>query len=242
MGNYYEGTLYLRFNKENGDKLFADLKILQEKHFDEKDLSVFSEIMRNAKWLTHPRAFYPNFTIYRAYPLNDGEIIYYSVPEDEDILEEYREVMQEIKSSPYIGYEVSVSFCMKHYKEEFDLGEAMVDFFRPYLDRSMYGTDGYIGNIQDEDSTYDQDFFVAESKPSSNAMSVSEEVKNQAIKKLKCIQEELDFVITQLQLEGKAFYHSFELASMIGSIDGLEWGTGTNRSGEKMFSAYFSNY
>ena len=51
---------------------------------------------------------------------------------------------------------------MKRYMEEFDLGKAMVDFFKPYLDKDLYedNNGGYIGNINDEDCTYDEDFFI----------------------------------------------------------------------------------
>lgn len=238
MGNYFEGTLVFRFNKENGDKLLEDLKVLLKKEAGDKDLSDFSDLMKDAKWLTHPRAFYPNFEINKYYNM-EGEIVSLTLVCDDTMSDTYKEALQEVEAFPTVGYELKADFCMKLYLDEFDLGAAMVDFFRPYLDKSLYNSKGHIGTIFDEGCTYNKRFFV---EVPEGSKSVPEDVKNNAIRQLKEIYEELEFLITQLQLEDKAFCHCPEIASIVAGIEGMEWGCGTNPSGEKMFTAYFTNY
>lgn len=171
MGNYYEGSLTFRFNKDVDRTLFNDMMILVNKMYDDEDVSDFSEQMRAARWLTHAYHNYPSFHLYELYDCDNIENIWEIGIDREyddffgDIQKEQDECyLQELRKHTFLGYCFEVRFCMKHYMWDFDLGEAIVEYFKPYVDISLYndGNGGYIGHIDDEDSTYFKTFYVDE--------------------------------------------------------------------------------
>ena len=171
MGNYYEGSLRFRFNNEVDQTLLNDLKVLTTTRYDEKDISNFSNAMRNSKWFSHPRAFYPHYTIYEIYDVNGEKMTF--VDEDEDCgwhdefaVQQRLELKRELAQHTLIGYELEVSICMKHFLENFDLGKALVEYFKPYVDINLYedNNGGFIGNVNDEDCTYYEDFYINETE------------------------------------------------------------------------------
>ena len=172
MGNYYEGNLSFRFNKDVKPSLLNDLNLLLTKSYDDTDKSCFTDELQNTPWMKSKFSFYPGFSLYELYDV-EGSFVHFELKvEDENInpddeweqweREQREDYYKELKQHPFVGYELMVSFCMKQYLFELDLGKAMVEYFKPYLDINLYtdGNGGYIGNISDEDSTYYEDFYI----------------------------------------------------------------------------------
>lgn len=172
MGNYYEGNLSFRFNKDIKPSLLNDLNLLLTKSYDDTNKSCFTDELQNTPWLKCSYSFYPGFTLYELYDV-DGSFTHFELKTEDDNFdpndewdqferEQREDYYKELKQHPFVGYELEVSFCMKHYLAELDLGKAMVEYFKPYLDINLYddGNGGYIGNISDEDGTYYEDFYI----------------------------------------------------------------------------------
>lgn len=253
MGNYYTGYLQLRFNKETGDKFLSDFKILSDpnsrnhKDINSLDPLDFSILMKNARWLTHSYSARPRFALQSIYDTSkiqlSSQINNQSSTLPAEILQE--KILQEIndKGIPCIGYELQVNFCMKLYTFDFDLGKSIVDFFRPYLDSSMYDGAKCIGSIHDEDGYYCEEFFVDDIDCIAEERSSSNVVKRNAIHLLEDIHEQLGSVIEQLKTKDVAYYTNSEVASIIPAIPGMEWGGGMNpKTGKKSFTAYFIDF
>lgn len=153
MGNYYEGSFYLRLKKDIPERLKMLLKDLQTKNWwADSSLSDGYKDIGNIddSWKEFRFAF---GTIYR----NEfGEVNVDHVYENtylEDMMEEKRCVPSISK------YYISVNICTKKYKKgSFD---KFLAFIKPYMsDDNEY----YLGSIEDEDGTYQQGFFFDENK------------------------------------------------------------------------------
>ena len=57
-------------------------------------------------------------------------------------------------------YTLYVRFCMKGYRIEFDLGQSIVDYFKPYCVIEKDNPFGYLGSVEDEDDTYFKMFYA----------------------------------------------------------------------------------
>lgn len=69
------------------------------------------------------------------------------------------------------------------------------------------------------------------------------DIKENAIRELTDICEQIQFIIEQLKENDVAYYNSPEIATFIPAISGLEWGTGKNpKTGQGSFTAYFRKW
>ena len=137
MGNYYEGTLCFALRNDTPVEIINDLYKLSHCCDQCKDyVKEDFEMLQNTKWFKHKRFNYP----------------------------QYQFIKHELADR--ITYELLIEFCMKGYREGGDdLGQDIYDTLKPYIDELSYDLiDGYIGNIYDEDGTYNRTFYVNEEK------------------------------------------------------------------------------
>lgn len=157
MGNYFEGTLRFGFNNDPNDELFNDLNLLNK---GVRDKEKYSKTMQESEWFKHERWDYPGFDLDGCWKnKNDETDFFYLNVDSEKELEK-----DDMKCFEKVCYILTVNFCMKGYRKNGDLGEMIVDYFRPYCDEELYNPENtYIGTIQDENSTYSRDFYLDKS-------------------------------------------------------------------------------
>ena len=164
MNNKFEGSLLFRFKGEVIDELLNDLKALANKSNNKETLVSFN-ILKNAKWLTHPCALSSEYTIYSIYDIN-GDIITFVDPDENENLSEKDKIdfKSRLRQHPFMGYEFAISISATNYLEGFDFGKALVEYFKPYVDITLYDSKyhGFMGSINNQDFSYYKDFFIDE--------------------------------------------------------------------------------
>lgn len=136
MGNYYEGTLTFILRNDTPVEIINDLYKLS--HCSDQCEDYVKEdfkILQNTKWFKHKRFNYPQYQFIKHDFDNRGT------------------------------YELFIQFCMKGYIDgDDDLGQDIYDTLKPYIDTTAYDTSNgeNLGNIHDEDGTYDKTFYADE--------------------------------------------------------------------------------
>lgn len=155
MGNYFEGDLFIVLKKDIPDELKDAL--IQLSNWNSKEIPTKYE---KEPCFQHERWDNPVFSF--GYFVGPDEHGYYlqvdyldyqnSEKEDEDLKKEFDKMLEH-----FCGYYVKINFCMKGYQH---LGELYVDWLRPYMNQSVEFN--YLGEIEDEDSTYHKKFYANE--------------------------------------------------------------------------------
>ena len=131
MGNYYEGNLCFCLKNDTPKDILYDLAMISERENNYHTENL--KVLNDTKWGKHNRFNYPSYFFER---------------------KEY---------DNYNFYSFEVNFCTKGYLyKNDDLGQDIYDFLKPYIDESVYDMTigGYIGNVEDEDGTYNKSFFI----------------------------------------------------------------------------------
>mgnify|MGYP003296340843 CR=1 FL=1 len=153
MGNYYEGRLSIALRKDIPHQLMIDLISLcfwnYEKRNDEE---------LKSHWKEEPlfkRKDISNISISYSFLLEDEENGRYLLEyEGENLCDEmYDEIWDK-----HIGYCVDINICTKRnfFENDSDLGQDFIDWLKPYAIEKF----NYIGQIKDEDGTFEKEYFL----------------------------------------------------------------------------------
>lgn len=157
MGNYFEGNLFIVLKKDIPKELKDAL--IQLSNCNEKTIPT-----QYAKepCFQHERWNYPSFSFGYLAKADETDIVkyidieyeeYHSCENDDfELKKEYDKILEK-----FCAYYVEIRFCMKGYQK---LGELYVDWLRPYMDLNK--DFNYLGEIEDEDSTYHKKFYANE--------------------------------------------------------------------------------
>lgn len=133
MENYYEGTLTFILRNDIPVEIINDLYKLSHCSDQCEDyVKEDFEILQNTKWFKHKRFNYPQYQ-FTQYDFDNHR-----------------------------RYELFIQFYMKGYIDDNDdLGQDIYDALKSYIDESGYDiVNGYIGEVYDEDDTYNKAFYV----------------------------------------------------------------------------------
>lgn len=143
MGNYYEGILTIPLLKNISEDLKKALIGLSywKETIEKPKLWEKESCFQHERWDSPKMSF--GFILKSGYLEYEGEPI-----EDETLYS--KDFWNDL-----IGYYFQLNFCMKNYN---NLGELYVEWLRPYVNTEY----GYLGNIHNEDQSYNKDFFINE--------------------------------------------------------------------------------
>ena len=158
MGNYYEGSFYVRM-KKIPDTLKSIIEGIKEGNFKDEHSLFDSEHDYTRLFIETGIVLYLNDSAAKnlEYEISDEtrflDLSFESynelLEEDKDFLENY-----DIK-----GYYIRVGVNMKGYKQELEL---FLDYIKSYIDEDMNPL--VVGHIQDEDGYCDRDIVLNEQK------------------------------------------------------------------------------